>query len=279
MSLLDLLLNLIALLLWLNWRGMGFQQAGPYSSSLLHTLRSATPPRPRRWRYVAGLAALLFVRALVYRQLGPSFRWVPHLPLVVVSVPFRSDALGRMLLFSGLSFLLPFAVFYLWLLLLSMVNRSLADTDTVQRLVRLHLGWIEPWPAWAKIVAPMFLAALLWLALHPLFAAFGLLPAAGSFRQTLLQGFVLGLATLLAWKFLLLGVLGLHLLTSYVHLGASPFLEFVTATGRNLLKPLRPFPLRAGKFDFAPLMAIALVWISMKYAELGLLRLFEQLPR
>ena len=278
MSLLDFLLNLIALLLWLNWRGMGLQRPGPYGSSLLHTLRSAAPPRPRRWRYLAGLVVLLGVRALVYRQFGPFFHWVPQLPLAVLSVPFRSDALGRMLLFSGFSFLLTSAVFYLWLLLLSVVNHGLADDNPVQRLVRLHLGWIETWPASGKVLGPMFLTALLWLGVHPLFARFGLLPDAGLFRQTLLQGFILGLATVLAWKSLLLGVLGLYLVTSYVHLGSSPLWDFVTATGRNLLKPLRPFPLRAGKFDGAPLVAGVLVWVAMKYAGLGLAAWFGKLP-
>jgi uncharacterized protein YggT (Ycf19 family) len=274
---LDLLLNVIALLLWLNWRGMGFHRPGPYRSSLLHTLRIATPPRPRRWRYLAGLLLLLVGRALLYRHFGSPAHWVPHLPLAVISLPFRSDLLGRMMLFSGLSFLLTFAVCYLWLLLISVVNRGLDDTNPVQRLVRLHLGWIESTPAFLKIAGPLLVTALLWLVLHPLFANLGLVPAARSFWQMLWQGSVLALATVLAWKYLLLGVLGLHFLTSYVHLGDSPFWQFVSATGSNLLKPLRIVPLRAGKIDLAPIAALAVVWFGMLYAEAGLTRLFEKL--
>jgi len=69
------------------------------------------------------------------------------------------------------------------------------------------------------------------------FVRFGLLPPGGSVRQVLLQGMVIGFATVLAWKYLLLGVMGFYLLTSYVHLGDTPFLEFVIGTGRNLLQP------------------------------------------
>ena len=279
MRFLDLLLNLVALLLWLNWRGMGFQRPGPYRSSLLHTLRIATPPRPRRWRYLAGLVVLLVARALLYRHFGPPAHWVPHLSLAVVSLPFRSDLLGRMMLFSGLSFLLAFAVFYLWLLLVSVLNRTLPDANPVQRLLRLHLGWIEAWPAFLKIAGPMLAAGLLWVALHPVFTSFGLVPAARSVSQTLLQGSVLALATVLAWKYLLLALIGLHLLTSYVHLGDSPFWEFVSVTGSNLLKPLRVVPLRAGKLDLAPAVAMVLVWLAMKYAEAGLSKWFETVSR
>ena len=272
----DLLLNVIVLLLWLNWRSMGFHRPGSYRSSLLHTLRIATPPRPRRWRYLVGLLLLLVVRGLLYHHFGPSARWVPHLSLAVVSLPFRSDLLGRMMLFSGLSFFLTLVVCHLCLLLLSIVNRRLEDTNPVQQLVRLHLGWIEHVPVFLKIGGPLLLTTLLWLALHPLFVHLGLVPPARSFSQTLGQGAILALATVLAWKYLLLGVLALYLLTSYVHLGDSPFWEFISATGSNLLKPLRIVPLRAGKIDFAPVAALLIVWFGTRYAEIGLTMLFEK---
>ncbi|MEY2409660.1 MAG: hypothetical protein QOF48_2330 [Verrucomicrobiota bacterium] len=279
MFLLDFLLNLIALLLWLNWRGMGFQHPASYRSSLLHTLRSAVPGKPRRWSYLVVLAVLLLLRAPLYWQLGSSLHWVARLPLGVLSVPFRSDNLQRMLVYSAAHFLLILVVFYSWLLLLSIWNRTVPDSDPWQRLIRLHLGWLECWPVWLKLATPILSSALLWLLLHPLLSRLALLPPATSLRQPLLQGLVLGLAVLLSTKYLLLGLLGLYLVTSYIHFGTWTFLEFATLTGKNLLHPLQWMRLRIGRFDFSPLAAMAMVWFGTKYGEILLMNLFERIPR
>ena len=53
------------------------------------------------------------------------------------------------------------------------------------------------------------------------------------------------------WKYFIVGILLLHLLNSYVYFGNHPFWNFVNATARNLLYPLRWLPLRVGKVDFA----------------------------
>jgi len=42
-------------------------------------------------------------------------------------------------------------------------------------------------------------------------------------------------------------------------LGNSPLWDFVTTTSRNILSPLRHFPLLMGKVDLAPIIAIALL--------------------
>ena len=86
----------------------------------------------------------------------------------------------------------------------------------------------------------------------------------------LAQGAVIGLAVYLALKFLVVGFLGLYLLNSYVYLGDFPFLTFVNATARGLLRPLRRLPLRIGRVDLAPLAGMALAVLAAEWGRRGL---------
>jgi uncharacterized protein YggT (Ycf19 family) len=78
-------------------------------------------------------------------------------------------------------------------------------------------------------------------------------------------------------KFLLVAVLALHLLNSYVYLGDLPLWSFVNATARSLLRPLQWLPLRAGRVDFAPLLAIAVVLAGAQWSQRGLAQLYQKL--
>lgn len=278
MALLNFILNLAGLLLWVNWRAMGFKEHVPYRSTLVHTLRSAAPRRPGRWRYLAGLVLLLVIRGWLYQPLGSGLGWVPHLDLHVIAVPFRSDLPWRMTLFSFLSFGLTLAIFHLWLLLLSVANRGEPDSQPVQRLVRLNLGLLERLPSWLAVMLVPVAAAAIWLALHPLLVSLRMLPVGASLRLIAEQGVVFGLAGLLTWKYLISGLLLFHLLNSYVYLGRSPIWDFASLTARNLLKPLGWLPLQAGKMDFAPTLGILLVWVAGEFAGRGLTELFRRLP-
>ena len=103
------------------------------------------------------LAGLLLVRGVAYWEIGATARWTPHLQLGFLALSFRSDYLVRMLLFSALSFLLTLLVFYIWLILLSVVNLNIPDKDPLQKLVRLHLGWVEKFPRVFKwLLPPLF---------------------------------------------------------------------------------------------------------------------------
>lgn len=278
MLLLHFILNFVGLLLWVNWRGMGFKEYVPYRSTLVHTLRSAEPRPTRRWRYLLAIVALLYLRGMLYQQVGPALHWVPTIDLGVLTLPFRSDQPWRMLLFSGLTFLGVLTALHVWLLLLSLVNRSVPDTQPVQHLVRLHLGPLERWPAAAKLFIPLVAVPLLWLPAHPLLVANGILPTASGFRLVIEQGLVLGLAAFLFWKPLVIAILVIHLVNSYVHLGRSPLLDFISATARNLLVVLAWLPLQWRRIDFAPLLLAALVWLAGWGAERGLGTLFSKLP-
>jgi uncharacterized protein YggT (Ycf19 family) len=278
MLLLHSILNLVALLLWVNWRGMGFKEYVPYRSTLVHTLRSAEERPSGRWRYLVGLAALLYLRGMLYQQVGPALKWVPTLDLGVLTLPFRSDQPWRMMLYSGLTFLSLLAAFHLGLLLLSIVNRTIPDTQPVQHLIRLHLGRIERWPTFAKLLLPLAILTPLWLSLQPLLVAAGLIPVGAGFRLMVEQGLVLSLASFLFWKPLVLVILLVHLVSSYIHLGHSPLLEFTSDTARRLLTLLRWLPLQWQRIDFAPAVLAALVWSAGWGVERGLSMLFGKLP-
>ncbi|HXI52098.1 MAG TPA: hypothetical protein VNH84_11350 [Candidatus Saccharimonadales bacterium] len=278
MSYLNLILDLVALMLWLNWRGLGFRQVVPYRSSLAHTLKTTTPGRPRRWPSLAGLAAVLLLRAPLYAHLGPALHWVPQLDLHLITLPFRSDLPGHMLAFSFLSFLLRLGLGYLWLLLPSLVNRGVPDTQPMQHLARLHLGRVDRWPVAARCLLPLVIATVLWMAVHPWLVALGLVPGGRPLQFLAEQGFVLGLTAYLSWKPLLLGLLFLHVLHSYVYLGHSPFLEFVNLTAKSVLRPLGFLPLRLGMVDFAPAVGIVLVWFAAELDRRMLFELFRRLP-
>jgi uncharacterized protein YggT (Ycf19 family) len=48
-------------------------------------------------------------------------------------------------------------------------------------------------------------------------------------------------------------------------LGANPLWDFVGATARNLLAPLRRLPLRIAKFDFAPVAGVILIFALLHW--------------
>jgi uncharacterized protein YggT (Ycf19 family) len=224
------------------------------------------------------LILLLAGRALVYWQLGGPAGWVARIPLGPTTVGFRSDMLGRMALFSVCSFGVALAIFYLFMLLLSWINGPVADSAPGQRLVRTQLGLLDRCPGVIKLLLPVFLTATLWFMFHPWLVRLGLVPRqANSGWRVLAQGAVIGLAAYLALKFFLVGVLSLHLLSSYVYLGEWPLWDFVNTTARSLLRPLQWLPLRAGRIDFAPALAVVLLLFVAAFTQRGLTHLFQRL--
>jgi len=277
MNLVDLLLNLVGLLLWLGWRGTGSPVYVPRSA--FGTL--ITPPAAAatsRWGFLAALIAVLGGRAWLYWRLGSEVGWVPSVDLGVITFPFNSVSLGRMLLFSVTGFGAIWAVFYLWLILLSVVNRGFPEPDVLQRFVRRQLGGFNRWPSAAKLGFPAVLAAVVWAVAEPGLVDLGMVAPSRSSLQVLEQAVVFGVGIFAAWKYLIVGMLFLHVLNSYLYLGNSFVWKSINGTAAGFLKPLRWLPLRLGRIDFAPLVGMALTMLGIELAERGLTRLFARLP-
>jgi uncharacterized protein YggT (Ycf19 family) len=276
MNIVDFILNLAGLLLWLNWRSLRFDPLGKRTpATLIGTLRRAEPQRLRRWHLPAALGGLLLLRAVVYWQIGSEVGWATgKLNLGIIELSFRSDSFPRILLFSLSSFGLTLVVFYLWLLLLSI----LAGPEPFHRLVRMQLGPVDRWPLGIKLFLPLVLMAWLWWLASWVLAWLAIVPPPVSAAHRIEESLVIGLGSYLAWKYVAGALLVLHLLNSYIYFGRYPFWSYVAAEAQTLLRPLRAVPLRAGKADFAPIVGMALVFLLAELAGRGLTALYLRLP-
>ena len=273
MGIVDLILNLAGLLLWLNWRSLRFDPLAKRTpATLMGTLRPAAPKKLQRWHLLVFLAALLFLRAIIYHWIAPF--WIGKLDLGVIVSSFRSDSFAGILVFSFLSFGVTLGTFFVGLLFLSL----LSGPEPVNTLVKIPLGRVDGWPRWAKILLPLFGTAVLWWLVSWLLGWLQILPPPVSVAQRLEQSMVIGLSSYLVWKFPAGAILALHLLNSYIYFGRHPFWKYINATAQKFLTPLEKIPLRAGKVDFAPVVAIGLVFLAAEFVERGLNLLYARLP-
>lgn len=271
MSLIDFILNLAALLLWFNWRAARVDPlALATPSTLAGTLRRAGKSTFTSWHLPAVIGGLILVRAIFYWLIGDAVKWVGLLDVGVISVPFRSDRFGRMLLYSILSFGVVLAVFFIWAVILSCLQPATADANSLRGLLRSQLGRVERWPWGIKLLLPFLVISVLWWLVSWPLTYWELLPPSVSLGQRTGQAALVGIGSYLAGKFLIVGALALNLVSSYVFFGRHPFWPQLEEIARRLLVPLRFLPLRIGRFDFAPLLGIALVLLFAYGAENGI---------
>lgn len=264
MSSIDLLLNIAGVLLWLNWRSFAFDpllRSTP--ATLVGTLKRAEPYRPKRWQVLSGLGALLFLRAVLYWQLGPAVDWTPRIDLVLVVLPFRINFFESALLYSLVSFARALTVLYFWFLALAFVNRGMEESEPLHKLVRLQLGRFARLPRLAQFFAPALLVTLAWLAIHPFLVRANVITSTQSWSPLLAQGLLVSAALYLSLKYLFPVCLLVHLIISYVYVGRSPVWDYVSGTSQRLLHPLRRLPLRFARIDFGPLFAAVLILVLL----------------
>lgn len=257
MSVVDFILNLAGLLLWLNWRAEKADPVGKRRpATLIGTLRRADA-NGRNWQIPAIIAGLILLRALLYWQIGSASTWSARLDLGITDLFFRSTYFWQMFYFSVFSFIETLWVFYLWLLFLSILK----GPPPFHNFVRMQLGAVDRWGGGTKIVLPFVATAALWWAASWLLGWLNIIPQPISGIHRIAGSLVMGLAGYIAWEFVAVLLLVLHLLNSYIYFGRQPFWNYVNAEAQTLLSPLKPVPLRVGKVDFAPVVGLALVFL------------------
>ena len=256
MSFLDFILNLVALLLWIDWRSeRAVVKNPPGGVSLARSLQSTERVVLRPWVSFGALLLLLLVRGFFYWNVGTAASWIPILDLGVISLAWRMDLLPTSILFSLVSFGLILFAYLTCLLLLSSVARRSIEQHQGERFVRYQLGWVHRLPAFLKLLLPFVVATLAWMAAVPLLVDLQMLPAPRSSAHTLREAAILGLCAYTPWEWLLIGLFAIHFLNTYVYLGHHPFWEYISLTAKRLLWPLRF--LRLGRMDLSPIVGIA----------------------
>lgn len=273
MGYVDFILNLAGLLLWLNWRSIRFDPLAKRTpATLMGTLRPAAPKKLQRWHLLAFLGGLLVLRAMAYRWIAPF--WVGKLDWGVIVTPFRSDQFTGMLLFSFFSFGLALGTFYLCLLPLSL----LGGPDPIRQLVKIPLGRVDGWPRGLKLLLPLLAGSALWWFSSWLLVGLHICTPPVSTAHQIEQSLVIGLCCYLAWKFPLGALLTLHILGSYIYFGKHPLWNYVKMAAQELLRPLKMLPLRLGRVDFAPVLAIVILFSAAEFAGRMLNAVFLRLP-
>ena len=277
MKWLDWVLNVAALLIWLNWRmyRMSMRAANP-QRSLLVTLKSPPASKIRTWLSLLAIPLILIVRAGLYRQLGSAINWTAQLNLQVVVLPFHSQFGPRMLLYSVLSFGWFLSKFYIWLIIISVLNQSDLEPGGLLKYVRLQLGAMEKWPVALKLVLPTVAIASTWLVVSYVLEKMAIVPSSSILRVAE-QGMLIGLAGYLSATYLLAVLLFLHLLNTYVYLGEWSIWRLASSTSRQFVKPLSG--LRIGRFDLAALVGLVLIVAIAQLADRALPELYQRLPR
>lgn len=270
MSIVDLILNVAGLLLWLNWRSIRFDPLTRRTpATLMGTLRPASPTKLRRWHFLIVITGLLLLRAVIYRWIGSATgSTTSYLDFGAAAQGFRHDIFPQALAFSFFSFARALGILYIWLLF-----PFCPGQEPIHRLVKIPLGRVDDWPRWVKVILPFVVTAVSWWLASWIFAK--LPPQLGS---TLAQKFqasaVIGLSSYLVWKFPAGALLLLHLLSSYIYFGKHPLWNYIDQTAQKLLRPLKSIPLRVGRVDFAPVLAIAIVFFVSELAERALAWLY-----
>lgn len=258
------ILNIAALLLWIDWRtGFAAHQPQPVIS-LASALRETNRRRSRGWGSLAVFVALVIVRPFFYVNIGSAMNWTPVVDVLGVSLPFRSDLFERMFAYSTAGYLSTLGFFYGCLLFLAVFRTTAPETEVMRRFLRAQLGWLDRLPAFAKAIVPFLGAGLFWAGSVPVLVALGIAPAMPRPEFLWAQAGILALASILAWKWFF-GILFLvHVLNSYVYLGTHPAWAFVSEVGKAMLKPLAV--LRVGKLELAPIIATAVLFAVCELA-------------
>jgi hypothetical protein len=260
MNLLHWILNIAALFLWIDWRtGQAAKQPQPLIS-LASALRATTRNRARGWGSLAGFAGLVLLRPLVYQTIGSALNWTPTIEVMGLTLSWRSNLFDRIFAYSTISFALTLGYYYGCLLFLDTVRPQAPEAEGIQRFIRAQLGWLARLPWFCKVLLPFLAAGLAWAALVPILVWLGLMPAVPAAPLLWTEAGILAIASILAWRWFFAVFFLLYLLNTYVYFGNHPFWNFVAATGTKLLKPLSS--LRIGKVEFAPFVAIALLFAA-----------------
>ena len=270
MEWLHLILNLIALLLWVHWRNVPTPTVSTKNNGLGPRLKHHGLRLARGSVGLLLLTALLVGRAWFYHRIAPEVDWQPRLTLITytpqitanLSLPFAWADFSKQLAFSVVSFAGWLVLYNFVLVFCSVLKPDIDEARGWRHFLRGQLGIIDRLPTLIKIPIALTLGVgvhygaawwLMQLNIMPPQTPEALMHLAGGMTVLDLR--------IVAWC--AMSVLGLFVLNSYIYFGGQKFWKTIETTGQRLLRPFHLFPMKWGRVDFAPLVGLALAWGSI----------------
>ncbi len=267
MEWLHLILNLIALLLWVHWRNAPTSAVSAKNKTLGTRLKQFSLRIAHGSLGLLLLATLLVGRAWFYHQIAPEVDWQPRLTLIIytpqittnLSLPFAWADFGKQLAFSVVSFSNWLVLYNFVLVFFSVLKPDINEARGWRHFLRGQLGIIDRLPNLLKIPLTLILGAsvhygaawwLLQLDIMP--------PQTPETLMHLSSGMAILDLRIVTWC--AMTVLGLYTLNSYIYFGGQKFWKIIESSGQCLLRPFHLIPMKWGKVDFTPLAGLALTW-------------------
>ena len=248
---LHLILNWTALLLWVGARPGYSGAVGRRISLGGRLVRTGLP--------LVGVVLLLAGRAAFYDRFAAEVGWIPYLAMADYVLPFGQHDFAGKFAFSVATFGQWLVVYYYCLFFLSLIAPRPPVAEGWRRFLRSQLGPVHEWPATVRVALPVLGAAVWHYGLASWLGALQAFPV--SMGPLGLQWvLVMTALNLQAVAWLALGVLGMFVIQNYVVLGGAELWRVTEAGGRALLRPLQALPLRTGRVDLAPLVAMGVVY-------------------
>jgi len=277
MGILDLTLSVIAVLLWANWQmGLSADQKKRVTD-LGHVGRTISHKAEPvfSWKTLLPLVAILFLRPFIYWQIGMGIEWNAMLKFGAVSIPFRSDNLLHMMVFSLAGFAQILLIFYSWILFLGLVNYgdNVNENNLLHKGIHIFTKPVIKWPVIFRILLPGMVTAPLWFLFCLILEKINIFPVQ-TLKSVFCESLVMGLCAYLPWCHLLALLIFIYFLNSYIYLGGSPIWNYLHFFTRKILTPLYFLPLQISKIDFTPVAGMAIVFLIYENAVKGLSILF-----
>jgi uncharacterized protein YggT (Ycf19 family) len=245
---------------------MAFNRPYQFTVRMLEPLwrKLKIPDRQVAAATLIALLALAGVRGLVWTLMGA------HLDFEITEIRVLHRTYWQFQLLSALAAAAFLLHIYAFLTLAIAIGDLENRTDHYSRLMRAMLGPLRQVPVWWRCAFPALGLALLlacmlwmlpWMELHP----------STDLANCILHSIPLALAMIVDLARVWIVLLIARCVLSLVPVWRPPVVEVIERVTEPALKPFQRFPLKAGQFDFTPVVAILALAVA-HWAVLGTLQ-------
>lgn len=261
MQIIDFILNLAAWILWVNvWMQLHSPTNIQRPLTLLGTLIGPTRRLDSVWIFFGGFLLILFIKTLLLHYLGAPINTTMSVNFLLLVVYFKTGHLVSIFWMALASFLKFAMMAYIWVWFMSRISPK-DNAENITNGLKASLGFLQSRHWMIQVLALFAFGMIGWAFLAVVFGWLGILPAFSSVLHLVWQASFVSISAWLGLYYLIILLMGLHLIHSYVHLGNWEGWDWLDGASEKLLSPLARLPLQWARIDFSPFVVLLLNWL------------------